>query len=71
VRPDDGIAFVREHGVVLASAKGPSRVLRRRLPAARSGAGVPFPKWVPAEVMEQAQHLTEQQARDALGGRFP
>jgi hypothetical protein len=27
----------------------------------------PFPKWVPPEVMEQAQRLSEEAARDALG----
>jgi hypothetical protein len=28
---------------------------------------VPFPKWVPPEVMEEAQSLSEQEARIALG----
>jgi hypothetical protein len=137
---DEAIAFVQEHGVVLASAKGPvprlaeaiagepikgswwshpkshqifaifqavtasedvlvcrlvngkvTLVHRRlwpalvrvaeRFPASRiaqvheehTASGkhvtreVPFPKWVPSGVMEQARSMSEQEALDALG----
>jgi hypothetical protein len=140
---DEALSFIREHGVVLASAKGPTprlaeviagepirgswwahpkshqifaifqkvsespdilvcRLVNRKvtfvhrrlwpalvrladfLPADQlsqvqeqhtpSGHhvshDVPFPKWVPREVLEEAQRLSEQDARSALGPWF-
>ncbi len=137
---DEAVSFVREHGIVLASAKGPvprlaeviaderikgswwahpkshqiftifqqvsespdilvcrlvngkvTFVHRRLWPALVRAADcfgadqlaqvhqehtlsgyhvshdVPFPEWVPREVIEEAQHLGEQEARSALG----
>jgi hypothetical protein len=137
---DDAIAFVRQHGIVLASAKGPvprlaeaiageaikgswwahpkSRLIfsifqelarspdilvcrlvdakvtfvhRKLWPALVKLAGdfdpdrlaqveqehtapgyhvsrdIPFPKWVPRDVMDQARGLSEHEARDVLG----
>ena len=138
--PDEAISFIKEHGVVLASAKGPvprlseaivnepikgswwahpkshqifavfqavtdskevlvcrlvngkvtfihSRLwpalvrVARRFPAAQiaqvheehTSSGrhitreVPFPKWVPTPVVEQAKSMSEKEALDALG----
>ncbi|HEX4584032.1 MAG TPA: hypothetical protein VH183_04325 [Burkholderiaceae bacterium] len=140
---DDAIAFVRHHGIVLASARGPVprlaeaiageaikgswwahpkshsifRILealarspdiltcrlvggkvtfvhRRLWPALVRTAGgfdrdrlaqveqehtaagyhvsrdIPFPKWVPREVMEEARSLSEEEARSALAALF-
>jgi hypothetical protein len=54
----------------LASEFQPDRVCRVRQEHTPSGRHVnrevPFPQWVPPEVMAEARALTEQQARDAL-----
>ena len=55
----------------LAKDFDPDRLAQVHQEHTRSGyhvkRDVPFPQWVPADVMEQAQRLSEQQARDALG----
>jgi hypothetical protein len=54
----------------LASEFQPDRICQVRQEHTASGRHVnhetPFPQWVPPEVMDEAQGLTEQQARDAL-----
>ena len=54
----------------LASEFQPDRICQVRQEHTPSGRHVnhevPFPQWVPPEVMDEARALTEQQARDAL-----
>ena len=57
--------------VRLASQLQPDRICQVRQEHTRSGHHVkhevPFPKWVPRQLMDQARRLSEQQAREALG----
>ena len=63
------LAFIREHGVVLASAEGPVPCLTDAIVGepVQGSHDTAFPQWVPPEVMEHAQSLSESEAVDALG----
>jgi hypothetical protein len=58
----DALAFVREHGVVLA------QVRQEHTPSGRhANREVPFPGWVPPDVAREAKAMGEKEALAAFG----